>query len=62
VLLEQKKFLDAEFNSRSPIHDLFANISVNLTGAPSGTYNAGFTVRDQNSDKSASVKKEIKIQ
>jgi hypothetical protein len=62
VLLEQKKFLDAEFSSRNPVHDLYANITLNLTGVPPGTYKAEFTVRDQNSDKSASVEKEIVIQ
>lgn len=62
VLLEQKKFLDAEFNSRNPIHDLYANITLNLTGVSSGIYRAEFTVRDLNSNKSASVEKEIKIE
>jgi hypothetical protein len=36
VLLEQKKFLDAEFKSRAPINDLFANINLDLTGALRG--------------------------
>ena len=62
ALLEQKKFLDAEFDSRNPVHDLYTNITLNLTGVPPGTYKAVFTVRDQNSDKSASVEKEIIIQ
>jgi len=62
VLLEQKKFLDAEFDSRNPVHDLYANITLNLTGVAPGTYKAEFTVRDQNSEKSASVEKEIIIQ
>ncbi|HSE84548.1 MAG TPA: hypothetical protein VLB01_08380 [Thermodesulfobacteriota bacterium] len=62
VLLEQKKFLDAEFNSRSPISDMFANINFDLSGAPAGTYNIEFTVRDQNSNKSAKVQKEVKIE
>ena len=61
VLFEQKKFLDAEFNSRNPIHDLFANITLNLKDVSSGIYKAEFTVRDHNSDKSALVKKEIQI-
>jgi len=61
ALFEQKKFLDAEFNSRNKIHDLFANITLNLTGVPPGSYNVEFTVRDQNSDKSALVQKEIQI-
>lgn len=61
VAFEQKKFLDAEFNSKEPIHDLFANITLTLTGAPAGTYNVAFTVRDQSLDKSATVEKEIKI-
>ncbi|HEX9831444.1 MAG: hypothetical protein ACRENT_05265 [Thermodesulfobacteriota bacterium] len=61
VLLEQKKFLDAEFSSRNPIHDLFANINLNLTGVTPGVYKAEFTVRDLNSDKSASVEKEVII-
>jgi hypothetical protein len=62
MLLEQKKFLDAEFNSRNPIHDLYANITLNLTGVSPGIYKAEFTVRDQNSNKSALVEKEIKIE
>jgi len=62
ALLEQKKFLDAEFSSRNPIHDIYANITLNLTDVPPGTYKAEFTVRDQNSDKSASVEREVKIE
>ncbi len=61
VVFEQKKFLDAQFNSREPIHDLFTNVTLTMTGAPVETYNVAFTVRDQNSDKSAMVGKEIKI-
>jgi hypothetical protein len=61
VVFEQKKFLDAQFNSREPIHDLFTNVTLTMTGAPVGTYNVAFTVRDQNSDKSATVEKEVKI-
>ncbi|HEX3034737.1 MAG TPA: hypothetical protein VHT73_06315 [Thermodesulfobacteriota bacterium] len=59
--LEQKKFLDAEFNSRAPISDLFANINLDLSGAPLGNYDVEFTVRDQNSNKSTTVRKEIQI-
>jgi len=59
--LEQPKFMSMDLPSRSRIQDLFLNLEVRLTGAPSGKYNVQFVIHDKNSPKTAKFGQEITI-
>ena len=62
VVAEKQDFGAFAFTSKSRLQDIFVNLTVTLTGAPPGDYTIRFTVRDQNSDKSASAEKTITMQ
>ncbi len=61
TLFGQEDFLDWNIDVRKLIHDLFANITLDLSGAPAGTYKVEFIVRDVNSEKMATVAQNIKM-
>ena len=59
--MKQPGFAKIKLDSRSRIQDLFLKLDVALTNAPPGKYNVKFTLRDQNSKKTADFAKEVTI-
>jgi len=57
--MKQPNFAQFKLDSRSRIQDLYLNLDVALTGAPAGKYKVKFTIRDQNSKKTADFAKEV---
>jgi hypothetical protein len=55
VLGGQKGFGEFTFTAREQPIDYMAHVTINLTGAPSGAYILGLTVRDANSGKAANA-------
>ena len=47
--------------AKSPVYDIYMNLTVTLDGAPAGNYNVRFIVRDLNSKKTATVTQKITI-
>jgi hypothetical protein len=57
----QPKFLSLKIPSRSPIQDIYLNMTVSLGEAPAGKYSLKFTVRDLNSKKTATAEQEVTL-
>jgi hypothetical protein len=55
VLGGQKSFGEFSLTAREPPIDYMAHVTINLTGAPVGSYVLGLTVHDANSGKTASA-------
>ena len=55
VVGNQERFGSFQFASRSALQDIYVNLHITFTGAPPGTYEIRFTVKDTNSDKTATV-------
>jgi hypothetical protein len=62
VLATQERFGLFRFSSKSPLQDIFVNLQVTLTGAPAGTYQIRFLVRDANSEKTTTVTQPVTLQ
>ena len=62
VLATQERFGGFRFSSRSPLQDIFVNLQVTLTGAPAGTHQIRFLVRDANSEKTTTVMQPVTLQ
>jgi hypothetical protein len=61
VLATQERFGVFRFSSKSPLQDIFVNLQVTLTGAPAGSYQIRFLVRDANSEKTTTVTQPITL-
>jgi hypothetical protein len=57
----QKDFGQFAFAAREPSIDYMAQLKINLSGAPQGSYVLGLTVRDTNSDKTATAQLPFEI-
>ena len=62
VLANQESFGYFRFSSKSPLQDIFVNLQVTLSGAPTGNYQIRFLVHDANSEKTATVTQPIILQ
>lgn len=58
---QQERFGSFQFTSRSALQDIYVNLHLTLKGAPRGTYEVRFTVKDTNSEKTATVKQVINL-
>ena len=58
---KQDRFGSFQFTSQSALQDIYVNLHLTLTGAPPGAYEVRFTVKDVNSDKTATVKQAFKV-
>jgi len=58
---QQERMGSFQFTSQSALQDIYVNLHLTLTGAPPGAYEVRFTVKDANSDKTATVKQAIKL-
>jgi len=59
--MKKANFASLKLDTRSRIQDLYLNLDVSLTSAPPGKYNVKFTLRDQNSKKTAEFSKDVTI-
>ena len=62
VLANQERFGYFRFSSKSPLQDIFVNLQVTLSGAPTGNYQIRFLVHDANSEKTATATQPIILQ
>ena len=61
VVVSQERFGSFRLPTRSAVQDIFLNLKVTLSGAPSGEYRVRFVVRDVNSKKTATVTQPITL-
>jgi hypothetical protein len=61
VVFERKEFLKAQVQSRTRTRDFFANMRLNLGGAPAGDYSVTITANDPATGKSGSFTLPFKI-
>ena len=57
----QEKVMSLKLPTRSRVQDIYLNLDLELDKAPPGKYSVKFTVRDQNSKKSAIAAGEVTI-
>ena len=53
AVAKQPRFVSFRLPTKSQVQDIFLNLDVTLTGAPSGRYTIRFVIRDLNSKKTA---------
>jgi hypothetical protein len=61
VLGGQEKFGSWRFPTKSPVQDIYMNLTVNVSGLPAGAYKVRFVVRDANSPKTATVEQAVTL-
>jgi hypothetical protein len=61
TVARQERFGSFQFMSRSALQDIYVNLHLTFEGAPPGAYEIRFTVKDTNSDKTATVKQTFKL-
>ena len=57
----QEKLMSMKLPTRSRVQDIYLNLDLELDKAPPGKYAVKFTVRDQNSKKSAAAATDVTI-
>lgn len=62
VLAGQKNFGQFEFHSHAQNTEYMANLTLNLTGAPAGSYVLGITLRDRHGGQTAVAEMPFEIQ
>lgn len=61
AVAKQPRFVSFRLPTKSPVQDIFLNLDVKLTGAPSGRYTIRFVVRDLNSKKTAATSYNVEL-
>lgn len=61
VVAKRERFGFFQFSSKSPLQDIYANLNLEFTGAPAGSYQVRFVLRDTNSPKTATVTQSITL-
>jgi hypothetical protein len=61
TVAKQERFGSFQFASKSALQDIYVNLHLTIEGAPAGTYDVRFTVKDTNSDKTATVTQTFKV-
>jgi hypothetical protein len=61
VIYGKRNFFEQVFSARSKIHDLYLNLSLELSGFEEGVYRVEFVVKDGFSDKQVTVHQDVVI-
>lgn len=61
TVAKQPRFVSFRLPTKSQVQDIFLNLDLTLTGAPSGRYAVRFLVRDLNSKKTAATTYNVEL-